>query len=67
MKTRYHFFLHYGWFLQNLGKNFIRTNMHTTVKLEKKSIWKSVLNTYLYHKLPLKIDSGSNKHLLEPT
>ena len=28
---RYHFFLHYGWFLQNLGKNLIRTNMHTTV------------------------------------
>ena len=28
---RYHFFLHYGWFPQNLGKDFIRTNMHTTV------------------------------------
>ena len=28
---RYHLFLHYGWFLQNLGKDFIRTNMHTTV------------------------------------
>ena len=28
---RYHFCLHYGWFLQNLGKDFIRTNMHTTV------------------------------------
>ena len=26
-----HLFLHYGWFLQNLGKDFIRTNMHTTV------------------------------------
>ena len=25
------FFLHYGWFLQNLAKDFIRTNMHTTV------------------------------------
>ena len=25
------FFLHYVWFLQNLGKDFIRTNMHTTV------------------------------------
>ena len=24
-------FLHYGWCLQNLGKDFIRTNMHTTV------------------------------------
>ena len=28
---RYHLFLHYGWFHQNLGKDFIRTNMHTTV------------------------------------
>ena len=28
---RYLLFLHYGWFLQNLGKDFIRTNMHTTV------------------------------------
>ena len=29
---RYHLFLHYGWFLQNIEKDFIRTNMHTTVK-----------------------------------
>ena len=28
---RYHLFLHYGWFLQNLGKDFIPSNMHTTV------------------------------------
>ena len=28
---RYHLFLHYEWFLQNLGKDFIPTNMHTTV------------------------------------
>ena len=28
---RYHLLLHYGWFVQNLGKDFIRTNMHTTV------------------------------------
>ena len=28
---RYYLFLQYGWFLQNLGKDFIRTNMHTTV------------------------------------
>ena len=28
---RYHLFLHYGWFLQNLGKETVRTNMHTTV------------------------------------
>ena len=25
------FFLHYGWFVQNVGKDFVRTNMHTTV------------------------------------
>ena len=29
---RYHFFLHYGWFFQNLGKEGQRTFMHTTVK-----------------------------------
>ena len=28
---RYHLFLHYGWFLQYLEKDFIRTNMHTSV------------------------------------
>ena len=30
---RYHFFLHYGWFFQNLGKEAVRTFMHTTVFL----------------------------------
>ena len=28
---RYQIFLHYGWFPQNLGKDCIQTNMHTTV------------------------------------
>ena len=28
---RYHFFLHYGWFFQNLGKEAVRTFMHPTV------------------------------------
>ena len=28
---RYHFFVHHEWFLQNLGKEAVRTNMHTTV------------------------------------
>ena len=28
---RYRLFLHYGWFLQNLEKDFIPTNMHTNV------------------------------------
>ena len=28
---RYNLFLQYGWFLQNLGKEIIQTNMHATV------------------------------------
>ena len=36
---RYHLFLHYGWFLQNLGKDFIRTNMHTTVGSKELGIY----------------------------
>ena len=28
---RYHFFVHHEWFLQNLGKEAVRTNMHRTV------------------------------------
>ena len=35
---RYHFFLHYGWFLQNLGKEAVRTNMHTTVGI-RWAVW----------------------------
>ena len=31
---RYHFFLHYGWFFQNLGKEGWRTFMHTTVNID---------------------------------
>ena len=31
MKISWALFLHYGWFLQNLGKDFIRTNMHMTL------------------------------------
>ena len=31
---RYHFFLNYRWFLRNLGKEAVRTNMHTTVHSE---------------------------------
>ena len=30
---RDHFFLHYGWFFQNLRKEAVRTFMHTTVTL----------------------------------
>ena len=36
---RYHLFLHYEWFLQNLGKDFIRINVHTTVgRLKEKNV-----------------------------
>jgi hypothetical protein len=35
---RYHFFLYYGYFLQNLRKDFIRTNMHTTVHQKANAI-----------------------------
>ena len=31
LHMRYHFFQHYGWFLQNLRKEAVRTNMHTIV------------------------------------
>ena len=33
---RYHLFLHYGRFLQNVGKGCVRANMHTTVYSRKK-------------------------------
>ena len=38
---RYRLFLHYGWFLQNLEKGFIRTNMHTTVIMQEPNYRKS--------------------------
>ena len=31
---RYHFFLHCGWFFQNLGKEAVQTFMHTTVHMK---------------------------------
>ena len=48
---RYHLFLQYGWLLQNLGKDFIQSIMHTTVRApinlfdENKTtkwVWKSL-------------------------
>ena len=32
---RYHFFLHYWWFLQNFEKDFIPTLLHTTVYYQR--------------------------------
>ena len=34
LHMRHYLFLHYGWFLQNLLRGFIGTNMHTTVSYE---------------------------------
>ena len=52
---RYHLFLRYGWFLQNHGKEFIRTNMHTTVGgLDFVLILLYKLVTYIqFFKLPI--------------
>ena len=43
---RYYLFLQYGWFLQNLGKDFVQINMHTTVNLSlfekyRQVVWKT--------------------------
>ena len=51
---KYHLFLHYGWFLQTLVKDFIRANMHTTV----------VGQARLGHR-ELKLDGGIG-HFAEP-
>ena len=42
---RYHFFLRYGWFLQNLEKEAVRTNMHTTVCTSLKKSF--IIQTYI--------------------
>ena len=36
---RYHFFVHHELFLQNLGKEAVRTNMHTTVRQRWLNCW----------------------------
>ena len=47
---RCHFFLHYAWFLQNLGKETVRTNMHTTVKRSKREFcqFSKLRNAFLF-------------------
>ena len=47
---RYHLFLHYGWFLQNLGKYFVQTNMHMTVAV-KTTCFTRFLLSYLNPKV----------------
>ena len=50
MKTSspYHLFLQHGWFLQNLGKDLIRTNMHTTVNGNMYLLWSFKSNDTIY-------------------
>ena len=38
---RYHFFLHYGWFLQNFGREAVQTNMLTTVPFTNRCRWQN--------------------------
>ena len=45
ISMRDHFFLHYGWFFQNLRKEAVRTFMHTTVRFMKKGY-------FWFHKSP---------------
>ena len=46
---RYHFFLHYGWFFKNLGKEAVRTFMHTTVlNRAELGVLKFTLLNFLY-------------------
>ena len=44
---RQHLFFHYGWFLQNLEKGCIRTNMHTTVFIIQILIFKQNFMVFL--------------------
>ena len=45
INMRYHLFLHHRWFVQNLGKDFIPTNMHTTVLRSKMKILSNQLSS----------------------
>ena len=48
---RDHFFLHYGWFFQNLRKEAVRTFMHTTVGMWINTVHYSALNgVFDYHR-----------------
>ena len=60
----YHLFLHYEWFLQNLEKDFIQTNMHTTVHTHK--LWRHVLGIKI-QKPPLHKKRISQATLLTQT
>ena len=46
---RYHFFLHYGWFLQNLRKEALPSFMHTTVRFSICLHLKQSRKLYSFH------------------
>ena len=63
---RYHFFVHHEWILQNLGKEAVRTNMHTTVRVgnvEKKNhftwVQDFIHNDFLVFHFQIAMDGGS--------
>ena len=60
------FFLHYGWFLQNLGKEAVRTNMHTTVHMLFFSGWKTFMKRRTavakINSLPIATEEELTKH-----
>ena len=59
---RYHLFLHCGYFLQNLGKDAVRTNMHTTVEI----IWELLVeHAQCFHSVILAF-SQNTKSKLKP-
>ena len=47
---RYHLYLRYGWFLQNLEKDYIPTKMHTTVDSSVKNFWE-VMQSIQYYRV----------------
>ena len=75
---RYHFFLHYGWFFQNLGKEGRRTFMHATVCSGPhcivspflKKLTKNIRPTYIlqiYSRVHKSSDSFFSKILEKPS
>ena len=52
ISMRDHFFLHYGWFFQNLRKEAVRTFMHTTVSLLVHVVIEWPLILFVIHKTP---------------
>ena len=47
---RYHLLLHYGFFFQNLGREAVRTFMHTTLVIWLVLCYFMAVNTYIFTK-----------------